>query len=112
MTILSVPATLIGLGGVIFIIHILAVLSRRLGAVTKMKPYYQRFYIAIGLVTVALVAKWFILMVEPVPEVAPAWLLSDWFYFAGFVIPLLAGTGLAVMVALRYWSWLFRESDR
>lgn len=112
MTILSIPAVLTGLGAVIFVLHILAVFSRKLGAVTKMKPYYRRLYLSIGLVTIALLVKWLIFMVRPVPDVAPAWLLSEWFYFAGFVMPLLCGIGLAVFVVLRYWSWLFRESER
>lgn len=112
MTILSLPALLIGLLGVVFILGVLAVFSRKLGAVTKMKPYYRRFYVSMGLMAVALMAKWLILMVQPVPEVAPAWVFTDWFYFVSFVLPLLSGAGLAVVVALRYWSWLFRESDR
>lgn len=112
MTILSIPAVLIGLGGVIFTLHILAVFSRKLGAVTKMKPYYQRLYVSIGLVSVALLTKWVIFMLAPVPESAPPWVFSEWFYLAGFVAPLLGGAGLAVAVVLRYWSWLFRESER
>ena len=112
MTIFSIPAVLIGLGAVIFVLQILAVLSRKLGAVTKMKPYYRRLYVSIGLMTVALLVKWLIFMVRPVPDAAPTWLLSEWFYFVGFVVPVLGGAGLAVVVVLRYWSWLFRESDR
>lgn len=112
MTILSLPAALIGLGGVIFILHILAVFSRKLGAVTKMKPYYRGLYVAMGLVTLALMADWLILMVDPGSTATPEWVLSDGFYLLGFVLPLLGGVALAVGVVLRYWSWLFRESDR
>lgn len=110
MTILSIPALLVGLGALIFILNIFVVLSRKLGAVTKMKPYYQRLYISMGLIVIALSVKWIVLMVRPVPEVAPDWVLSDWFYFVGFVVPLLAAVIIAVIVVLRYWGWLFRES--
>ncbi|HTP09577.1 MAG TPA: hypothetical protein VMP08_15080, partial [Anaerolineae bacterium] len=86
--------------------------SRKLGAVTKMKPYYRWLYVSLALVVVSLTCEWIVLMLRTAPQAAPDLLLSEWFYLLGHTTPLLVAAVLALIVVLRYWGWLFRERDR
>ena len=112
MTILTIPAALVAALALVYLLYIFATLSRKLGAVTKMKPYYRWLYVALVLVVVSLACEWIVLMLRTVPQAAPDWLLNEWFYFAGHTVPLVVGAVLALIVVLRYWGWLFRERDR
>jgi hypothetical protein len=112
LTILTIPAALVASLAIVYLLYIFAILSRKLGAVTKMKPYYRWLYVALALVLVALVCEWIVLMLRTVPQAAPEWLLSAWFYFAGHTVPLVVAAVLALVIVLRYWGWLFREHDR
>ena len=51
---LNIPVSLVSLIGVLVTLHIFGELSRRLGAVTKMKPYYRGFYLAMALVVLSI----------------------------------------------------------
>ncbi len=112
MTILTIPAALVASIAMVYLLYILAILSRKLGAVTKMKPYYRWLYVAVVLVVVSLACEWIVLMLRTEPQATPDWLLSEWFYFAGHTVPLVAAAVLALMIVLRYWGWLFRERDQ
>ena len=113
MTILTIPAALVASIAIIYLLYIFAILSRKLGAVTKMKPYYRWLYGAMALVVIALVCEWILLMLRTAPpDTAPDFLLSEWFYLLGHTVPLLAAAMLALIVVLRYWGWLFRERER
>ena len=112
MTILTIPAALVASIAIIYLLYIFAMLSRKLGAVTKMKPYYRWLYVALVLVVVSLTCEWIVLTLRTAPQAAPDWLLSEWFYLLGHTVPLLAAAVLALIIVLRYWGWLFRERDR
>ncbi len=112
MTILTIPAALVAYVAMVYLLYIFATLSRKLGAVTKMKPYYRWLYVALALVIVSLTCEWVVLMLRTESQTAPDWLLSEWFYFAGHTLPLVAAAVLAFIIVLRYWGWLFRERDR
>ncbi len=112
MTILTIPAALVAHIALIYLIYIFVTLSRRLGAVTKMKPHYRWLYVSLALIVVSLICEWVVLMLRTAPESAPALLLSEWFYLAGHTLPLLVAVVLALIIVLRYWGWLFREHDR
>ena len=112
MTILTVPAVLIGSIAVGYLLYIFAVLSRKLGAVTKMKPYYRWLYGSIVVVVVTTVIEWIVLMLRAAPQNAPEVVMSEWFQLIGHTIPLSAAVVIALVVVLRYWGWLFREHDR
>ena len=112
MTILTIPAALLASIALIYLLYIFAMLSRKLGAVTKMKPYYRWLYVAVALIVVAAVCEWIILTLRTVPQIAPAVILSEWFYVVGHTVPLLIAAALALIIVLRYWGWLFRERDR
>ncbi len=107
MTVLSIPAYLIGLSAIFYMLYIFVVLSRKLGAVTKMKPYYQGLYWSMGLVVVAFIGESLHLTALVTPQLVP---FSDRIsYLLMFTAPLALAAVIALMVVLRYWSWLFRE---
>ena len=60
MTILTIPAALVASLAIVYMLYIFAILSRKLGAVTKMKPYYRWLYVALALVFVCVVAAYFV----------------------------------------------------
>ena len=112
MTILTIPAALMASLAILYLLYIFAILSRKLGAVTKMKPYYRWLYVALALVLVSLLCEWLVLTLRTVPPLAPELILSDGFYLIGHTVPLTVAAVLALVIVLRYWGWLFRERDR
>ena len=112
MTILTIPAALVAFSAIVYMLYIFATLSRRLGAVTKMKPHYRWLYVALVLILLSLTCEWIVLMLRTAPPAAPDLLLSEWFYLLGHTVPLLVAAVLALIIVLRYWGWLFRERDR
>jgi|YelNatPaOPRAMG01_1025707.scaffolds.fasta_scaffold02545_6 hypothetical protein len=94
----------------IYLCFVLMELSRKLGSVLKMPPYYLLFYLAGTLLTVALFARLIkasMLLVSP--EARPHILYSPQFYFAAYHLPLLLGMLVALGVTIKYWGWIFWE---
>jgi hypothetical protein len=112
VTILTIPAALVASSAIIYLLYIFAMLSRKLGAVTKMKSYYRWFYAAVVLVVISLICEWIVLTLRAVPQTAPDVILSEWFYLVGHTVPLATAAVLALVIVLRYWGWLFQERDR
>ena len=112
MTILTIPAILLFTAAVVYLLYIFAILSRKLGAVTKMKPLYRWLYIAIALIAISFVSRWLMLTPYTLPGSVPGMMSSEWFEMLGSTVPLLVAAVLALTVVLRYWGWLFREHDR
>jgi hypothetical protein len=112
VTILTIPAAFVASLAIMYMLYIFAILSRKLGAVTKMKPLYRWLYVALALVAVSLACEWIVLTLRAMPQTAPALVLSGWFYLVGHTAPLLVAVVLALVIVLRYWGWLFREHDR
>jgi len=100
---LTIPFSVIGLLAVIYMLYIFATLSRRLGLVTKMKPYYRGFYIAMILVAIAIV-------VTVLPPPAAESERST--YFLAYYATLIPAGVISLVVAYRYWGWLFRERTK
>jgi hypothetical protein len=99
-----------GLGSVLYALVILAQFGRKLGAVTKMRPFYRGYYVAIGCVGMALVI-WFIrtsVFWAP-PEETPSLLNSPVFYLLSYHLPLAIGLSLGLAITWHYWSWLLKE---
>ncbi len=92
---------LLGPLGVMAMLLVLALLSRRMGRVTGVTPYYIGLLVAAALVAAGLAAR--ALGVAPAPDDAAALLL-----YVG--LPAL-GLTLALVVAWRYWSWLLAERN-
>jgi hypothetical protein len=112
VTILTIPAALIASVAVVYLLYIFLVLSRKLGAVNKTKPYYRWLYVSIIIVVVTTVIEWIILTVRTAPQNAPEIIVSQWSHLIGRTLPLLVAVVIALVVVLRYWVWLFREHDR
>jgi hypothetical protein len=112
VTILTIPATLVASIAIVYMLHIFATLSRKLGAVTKMKLHYRWLYVALVLVLVSLACEWVVLMLRTAPQTAPDLILGEWFYLLGHTVPLLVAAVLALVIVLRYWGWLFRGRDQ
>jgi len=105
---LGSPAV-VGLIAALYLLSIFLVLSRRLGAVTKMKPYYRGLYAAVGLVAIAVFVHFLwttsLLNSSALPEI----LNSELFYVLAYYLPLALAATIGLVVVLKYWLWLFRE---
>jgi hypothetical protein len=72
-------------------------LSQRLGAVTKMPRYYRWFFVAAGLVAISALAR--------LLGMGGADSTLSLVYTVSFAL----GVTVGLVVAWRYWSWLFGE---
>jgi hypothetical protein len=109
---LNIITVLCGSAGLIAVIHIvfiLAELSQRLGAVTKMPKYYRGFYLGAVLLFVALLTR--LLRINSYYTSPPtvAFLNDDLFYLIVYSLPLALGATIILLITLRYWGWLFKE---
>jgi hypothetical protein len=109
---LTGPSLALSLFGVIYMLYIFSVLSRKLGGVTKMRPYYRGFYVAMGLIGLAVVASWLLLTVRVTPDLLPAAWHDETLYLVIFAVALVIAVTLSLGVAWRYWGWLFKERGR
>ena len=100
---MSVPVTplgVVGLIAVIYLVYIFANLSQRLGAVTKMRPHFRLFYLAMALLGVSMLAR----------VIRSNGLLNNsLLYVATYHLPFVIAIAISVGVAWYYWSWLFKE---
>lgn len=97
---LNIPVSLVSLIGVLVMLHIFGVLSRHLGAVTKMRPYYRGFYLAMALVVLSIGVA---LLPQPAAE------NDRLLYGLAYTLPLLLAGLISLVVAYRYWGWVLRE---
>jgi hypothetical protein len=100
----------LGVLSLIFALIILGQFGRKLGAVTKMRAYYQAYYGAIALLVLALVIRFLRASIfwAPASDIAPA-LSSPWLYLLLYHLPLAAGLTIGLVVTWLYWSWLLKE---
>jgi hypothetical protein len=106
------PLSVIGLGAVMYMLYIFANLSRRLGQVTKMRPYYRAFYVAIGFLTIPALARIFFGNLALATGATQNMFDSTSLALVVYHIPFLIAMALSVVVAWRYWSWLLKEKLR
>lgn len=104
--ILLSPLGPIGLIGFLFILDVYYNLSRRLGEVNRMPPYYRRFLIGSGFVGVSVLAQMIRVTAYISCHPEADRLLSPYFGLVAFYLPLLIGVLISVLTAWRYWSWL------
>ena len=109
MNLLITPLGVIGLAAVAYLLYIFANLSRRLGAVTKMPPYYRGFYVAIGLLTISTLARVTLSSMALAPELSTGMVSTPLFSRVAYHIPFVLAVVISVALAWRYWSWLFKE---
>jgi len=108
MILLNIPFSVSGLAAVMVVLYILAALSRRLGAVTKMKPYYRGFYVAMACLAIAVGTAVLRPLAATTPS-DPSTPLRAGLSVYLFYLPLLLSGVISLVVAYRYWGWLFRE---
>ncbi len=109
---MNIIAALFGSAGLIAVIHIvfiLAELSQRLGAVTKMRQYYRGFYLGAICLFIALLARLLRIGTFYTPPQTAAFLNDDLFYLIVYSFPLALGATIVLLITLRYWDWLFKE---
>ena len=91
---------------VLYVGWILRAFSQRLGEVTKMKAYYQWYYLGdlfIGLATLG-----YILYNNAALTRQVTWLLEPTATVLVFHLPLALGVILNLVITLIYWGWLTR----
>lgn len=109
MNALVMPLGIVGLIAVMYLLYIFANLSQRLGAVTKMKPYYRGFYMAMGFLGVSIVTRVVVSSLALAPQPGAGFLNGSLVYLAVYHVPFVIAVAISVTVAWRYWSWLFKE---
>ena len=110
MNVLGAILGSLGLASLIVALLILGQFGRKLGAVTKMRAYYQGYYVATVLLTLALLCRIVRASVfwAPVDDIAPA-LNSPLLYLFLYHLPLAAGLTIGLVITWLYWSWLLKE---
>ncbi len=99
-SVIMAVSTLIGTMGVFSVtiaLVVLGLLSQRLGAVTKMRPYYRWFYVAAGLTFASVIARLVYVGYQ------------DERIVLAYTVTFALGSTLGLAVAWRYWNWLFGE---
>lgn len=108
----TVMLALLGSAGLISLIYVaffLITVNQKLGAMTKMKPYYRWLYVAAFFLTEAVLIRFLRTSVFWASQEAPSMLTSDLFYLAMYHIPLGIGMTIMLLVTIRYWGWLLRS---
>jgi hypothetical protein len=99
-----------GLGALLYALLILAQFGSKLGAVTKMKPFYKGYHVAAGCLGLALVVRLIRAAVFWAPdETVPVLLNSPIFYLVLYHLPVALGLSLGLAITWHYWSWLLKE---
>ena len=101
----------LGTISLIFLLFILARLSQKFGAVTKMAPYYRWFWVGLGFMVIALVAQLLRLGVLLTKEVSYLEPDTPAFYLITYHVPMALGLTFSLAATWRYWSWLLTERD-
>jgi hypothetical protein len=86
---------------------VLALLSQRLGAVTKRPPLYRWYFLSVAIIGVAVILRIMSLSAPVGPDFD-----YDNMMTLLYDIALVIGLSLAVMIAWRYWGWLLSERGK
>ncbi len=102
----------LGTISLIFLFFILARLSEKLGAVTKMAPHYRWFWVGLGFLVIALIAQFLRISVLFANQDSNLWFdTTPVFYLIAYHLPMAIGITISLAVTWRYWSWLLTERD-
>jgi hypothetical protein len=110
MTIVGAIVGSVGLISLLYALIILAQLGRKLGAVTKMRPFYKGYYIAVALIGTSLILRFVRASVfwAP-PDTIPPLLNDPLFYLVLYHLPLAVGMSVGLGITWYYWNWLLKE---
>ncbi len=106
LKVLISPFSPVSLIAIIFLQDLYLTLSRRLGEVTRMPPYYRRFGVAACFVGLAAIVQVLRIAAHLSQATQVAFLLSPVFTILAFHLPLLIGVVVGILTAWRYWSWI------
>ena len=110
MTVFSALLGSLALIAAMYMVHVLTSLSQRLGAVTKVRPYYRGYYVAQVCLAVALVGRLLeVTTFRSPPQELPAFLVDPVIVLLGYHLSLIVGLTIAIVVTIRYWGWLWHE---
>ncbi len=109
--IITTPWEPAALAAVVSAIYLYIDLSSRLGAVTKMPPFYRWFLVGGGLTGMALAVSLLRAAALLSCREEIAFLVQPGVGLLFYHIPLLIGTVINVAVTLRYWSWLITGTE-
>ena len=109
LEILSAILGSLGLASLIYALLILARLGEKLGAVTKMRPYYRGYYVAVAFVGLALLIRLVRASVFSSTQGASGLLDSSLFYLLFYHLPLAVGMSVGLAITWYYWKWLLKE---
>lgn len=101
----------VGTISVMFLLFILARLSQKLGAVTRMSAYYRWFWVGIGFLGIALIAQFIRMTVSLTGQTSYPVLNDPLFHLVTYHAPMVIGVTIGLGVTWRYWSWLLTERD-
>jgi hypothetical protein len=107
LTLLSPAGTI----SVMFLFFILARLSEKLGAVTRMYAYYRWFWVGIGFLGIALISQLLRITVSLTRQTSYPLLNDPLFYLVTYHVPMAIGVTIGLAVTWRYWSWLLTERN-
>lgn len=96
---------------IIFLFFILARLSEKLGAVTRMARYYRWFWVGTGFLAVGLLSQLVYISASLTGQSNNGLFVSPLFYLLTYHIPLGIGVSIGLAITWRYWSWLLTERD-
>lgn len=99
---------LLGMTSICMLLLVMALLSRRLGTVTKAAPYYRGFYLAAIFVAIGVGARIIHLQSE-VAQIEELHQNIKWVLLYNGAPTL--GVTIGLVVAWRYWSWLLAERN-
>jgi hypothetical protein len=101
-----------GLASVALVLTIMARLTQRWELVTRVKSYYQWFYVSAGVILLAAFLR-LIRAVQIASQSEPSSPADPWSwpYVLFYHVPLIAGATISLVVAGRNWGWLLREQN-
>lgn len=111
MTVIFALLGCLGEVSLLYGVTILLRLSKKLGEVTKMQPYYRGFYGSILCLVISFVVRFVqASLLDSITAGNPTPLANAWgMMFIIHHIALAVGLLVACAIAFLYWGWLFRE---
>ena len=101
----------LGTISILFLFYILARLSEKLGAVTRMPAHYRWFWVGTGFLGVGLISQLLRISVSLTDQTSNPLLNSPLFYLVTYHLPMAIGITIGLAVTWRYWSWLLAERN-
>lgn len=101
----------LGTISIVFLFFILARLSQKLGAVTRMSPRYRWFGVGTGFLMIALISQLLRISVSLTGQTSYQLWNNSLFYLVTYHLPLAIGATIGLAVTWLYWSWLLTERN-